>query len=86
MPFIQKLIKFSFSNLKCLDAFTKQQSRLVGIVDALDSCDTERIITVLSSVQTLLSAPNRPFVMLLAVDPHVIVCGTLSLTSFSTFY
>lgn len=60
------------SALQCLDAFTKQQSRLVGIVDALDSCDTERIITVLSSIQTLLSSPNRPFVMLFAVDPHVI--------------
>lgn len=55
-----------------MDAFTKQQSRLVGIVDALDSCDTERIITVLNSIQKLLSSPNRPFVMLLAVDPHVI--------------
>lgn len=59
-------------HLQCLDAFTKQQSRLVGIVDALDSCDTERILTVLSSVQTLLSSPNRPFVLLIAVDPHVI--------------
>lgn len=58
--------------MQCLDAFTKQQSRLVGIVDALDSCDTERVITILNSVQTLLSSPNRPFVMLLAVDPHVI--------------
>lgn len=63
---------FFFVRLQCLDAFTKQQSRLVGIVDALDSCDTERIITVLSSIQTLLSSPNRPFVMLFAVDPHVI--------------
>lgn len=63
---------FLFCRFKCLDSYTKQQSRLVGIVDALDSCDTERIITVLSSVQTLLSSPNRPFVMLLAVDPHVI--------------
>lgn len=58
--------------MQCLDAFTKQQSRLVGIVDALDTCDTERIITVLNAVQTLLSSPNRPFVMLFAVDPHVI--------------
>lgn len=57
---------------QCLDAFTKQQSRLVGIVDALDTCDTERIITILNAVQTLLSSPSRPFVMLLAVDPHVI--------------
>lgn len=38
----------------------------------MDTCDTERILTVLSSVQTLLSAPNRPFVLLIAVDPHVI--------------
>lgn len=55
-----------------MDAFTKQQSRLVGIVDALDSCNTERILNVLNAVQTLLSSPNRPFVLLIAVDPHVI--------------
>lgn len=57
---------------QCLDSFTNQQSRLVGIVDALDSCDTERILSVLSSVQTLLMSPSRPFVLLIAVDPHVI--------------
>ncbi|XP_065370599.1 kinase D-interacting substrate of 220 kDa isoform X3 [Calliphora vicina] len=58
--------------VKCLDAFTSQQSRLVGVVDALDSCDTERILSVLNAIQTLLSSPNRPFVVLIAVDPHVI--------------
>lgn len=58
--------------VKCLDAFTGQQSRLVGVVDALDSCDTERTLTMLNAIQTLLSSPNRPFVLLLAVDPHVI--------------
>ncbi|TMW43156.1 hypothetical protein DOY81_011764, partial [Sarcophaga bullata] len=58
--------------VKCLDAFTSQQSRLVGVVDALDSCDTERILSVLNAVQTVLSSPNRPFIVLIAVDPHVI--------------
>ncbi|XP_037945191.1 kinase D-interacting substrate of 220 kDa B-like isoform X3 [Teleopsis dalmanni] len=58
--------------VKCLDAFTNQQSRLVGVVDALDSCDTERILSMLNAIQTLLSSPNRPFVLLIAVDPHVI--------------
>nr|XP_040237698.2 kinase D-interacting substrate of 220 kDa isoform X3 [Anopheles coluzzii] len=58
--------------VRCLDAFTGQQSRLVGVVDALDSCDTERTLTILNAVQTLLSGPQRPFVLLLAVDPHVI--------------
>lgn len=55
-----------------MDAFTGQQSRLVGVVDALDSCDTERTLTLLSAIQTLLSSPNRPFILLLSVDPHVI--------------
>ncbi|XP_055537866.1 kinase D-interacting substrate of 220 kDa isoform X4 [Wyeomyia smithii] len=58
--------------IRCLDAFTNQQSRLVGVVDALDSCDTERTLTILNAVQTLLSGPQRPFVLLLAVDPHVV--------------
>lgn len=58
--------------VKCLDAFTGQQSRLVGVVDTLDSCDTERTLSVLNAIQTLLMTPNRPFVLLLAVDPHVV--------------
>lgn len=58
--------------VRCLDAFTNQQSRLVGVVDALDSCDTERTLTILNAIQTLLSTPQRPFVLLLAVDPHVV--------------
>ncbi|XP_058117079.1 kinase D-interacting substrate of 220 kDa isoform X3 [Anopheles coustani] len=58
--------------VRCLDAFTGAQSRLVGVVDALDSCDTERTLTILNAVQTLLSGHQRPFVLLLAVDPHVI--------------
>lgn len=58
--------------IKCLDAFTQQQSRLVGVVDALDSCDTEKTLALLRGVQLLLSTPSQPFVLLLAVDPHVI--------------
>lgn len=58
--------------VKCLDSFTCQQSRLVGVVDTLDSCDTERTLSVLNAIQTLLMTPNRPFVLLLAVDPHVV--------------
>jgi ankyrin repeat-rich membrane spanning protein len=56
----------------CLDAFTGQQSRLVGVIDILDSCDTERTLNILNAIQTLLLSPNRPFVLLIAVDPHVV--------------
>jgi ankyrin repeat-rich membrane spanning protein len=41
-------------------------------VDALDSCDTERTLSMLNAIQTLLSSAERPFVLLLAVDPHVV--------------
>lgn len=56
----------------CLDSFTGQQSRLVGVIDILDSCNTERTLAILNAVQTLLLTPNRPFVLLIAVDPHVV--------------
>lgn len=55
-----------------MDSFTGQQSRLVGVVDALDSCETESILSLLTALQTLLLPKSRPFVLLLAVDPHVI--------------
>lgn len=58
--------------IRCLDSFTGQQSRLVGVIDTLDSCDTERTLSVLNAIQTLLMTPNRPFVLLIAVDPHVV--------------
>ena len=58
--------------VKCLDSFTGQHSRLVGVVDTLDSCDTERTLSVLNAIQTMLMTPNRPFVLLIAVDPHVV--------------
>lgn len=41
-------------------------------MDALDSCNTERVLSLLNAIQTLLSVPNRPYVLLIAVDPHVI--------------
>lgn len=58
--------------VKCLDAFTGQQSRLVGVIDLLDSQELDRSLNVLNAVQTLLMTPNRPFVLLIAVDPHVV--------------
>lgn len=56
----------------CMDSFTGQQSRLVGVIDILDSCNTERTLAILNAVQTLLLTPNKPFVLLIAVDPHVV--------------
>ncbi|XP_028037940.1 kinase D-interacting substrate of 220 kDa B isoform X4 [Bombyx mandarina] len=58
--------------VSCLDAFTGQQTRLVVVVDALDSCEQEKVLTLLNAVHALCSDPNSPFILLLAIDPHII--------------
>ncbi|KAK0094162.1 hypothetical protein PV326_011661 [Microctonus aethiopoides] len=58
--------------VKCLDRFTAQQSRLVLIVDGLDSCEQDKVLLVLDAIQALFSDNNCPFVIILAIDPHII--------------
>uniref|UniRef100_A0A1B6DF02 Uncharacterized protein n=2 Tax=Clastoptera arizonana TaxID=38151 RepID=A0A1B6DF02_9HEMI len=58
--------------VKCLDSFTQQQTRLVIIVDGLDSCEQDKVLLVLDAVHVLFSDANTPFIIILAIDPHVI--------------
>lgn len=58
--------------VKCLDRYTSQQSRLVLIVDGLDSCEQDKVLLVLDAMQALFSDNNYPFLVLLAIDPHII--------------
>lgn len=58
--------------VKCLDAFTAQQTRLVIVVDGLDSCEQEKVLSVLDAVHTLFTDSSAPFIILLAIDPHII--------------
>ena len=55
-----------------LDSLTGQQSRLVVVVDGLDSCEQSKVLSVLDAVHMLFSDPGSPFILLLAIDPHVI--------------
>lgn len=64
---------YNFEQVKCLDSFMAQQSRLVIIVDGLDSCEQDKVLLVLDAIQTLLSDNGSPFVVILAIDPHIIV-------------
>ncbi|XP_021938085.1 kinase D-interacting substrate of 220 kDa isoform X3 [Zootermopsis nevadensis] len=57
---------------KCLDSFTTQQTRLVVIVDGLDSCEQDKVLLVLDAVHMLFSDTTSPFIVILAIDPHVI--------------
>ncbi|KAK7871770.1 hypothetical protein R5R35_014036 [Gryllus longicercus] len=58
--------------VKCLDSFTSQQTRLVVIVDGLDSCEQDKVLLVLDAVHMLFSDSLSPFIVILAIDPHVI--------------
>ncbi|XP_014470021.1 PREDICTED: kinase D-interacting substrate of 220 kDa isoform X2 [Dinoponera quadriceps] len=74
--FIQSLkseVKLMTEMVKCLDSFMAQESRLVIIVDGLDSCEQDKVLVVLEAIQTLLSDNRYPFIVILAIDPHIIV-------------
>ncbi|KAB0794943.1 hypothetical protein PPYR_11782 [Photinus pyralis] len=58
--------------VKCLDSLSAQQTRLVIIVDGLDSCEQDKVLLVLDAVHLLFSDASNPFIIILAIDPHVI--------------
>ncbi|KAK9503786.1 hypothetical protein O3M35_010270 [Rhynocoris fuscipes] len=58
--------------VKCIDGFTRRQSRLVVVVDGLEACDRDKVLLILDAVHTLFSDTNTPFIVILAIDPHVI--------------
>lgn len=40
---VKNEVQFLLEMLKCLDAFTRQQTRLVVVVDGLDSCEQAKV-------------------------------------------
>ena len=42
------------------------------IVDGLDSCEQDKVLLVLDAIQALFSDNGCPFVVILAIDPHII--------------
>lgn len=58
-----------------VDKFTKNTTRLVVVVDGLDSCEQEKVLQVLDIIHTLFNDDNSSFVVILAVDPQIIIKG-----------
>lgn len=58
-----------------MDNFTKNTTRLVIVVDGLDSCEQEKVLQVLDIIHALFNEDNSPFVVILAVDPQIIIKG-----------
>ena len=69
---VKNEVQLMLDMIKCLDAFTNQQTRLVVVVDGLDSCEQSKVLSVLDAVHMLFSDDGSPFIILLAIDPHVI--------------
>ena len=69
---VKKEVNLLMEMVNALDAFSGQQSRLVVVVDGLDSVEQRKVLSVLDTVHTLFSDPHSPFIILLAIDPHVI--------------
>lgn len=42
------------------------------VVDGLDSCEQSKVLSVLDAVHMLFSDEGSPFIILLAIDPHVV--------------
>ena len=64
--------------VRCMNAFTKSQYRLVVFVDGLDSSEQEKLLQVLDMVSVLFSEIDSPFMTILAVDPHIIIKGAFA--------
>ncbi|CAI2350100.1 unnamed protein product [Caenorhabditis sp. 36 PRJEB53466] len=74
MQKLQNEVDLLTDMIRSLDAFTRSHTRLVVVVDGLDNCEQERMIQTLDALDLLFSArKHRPFITIIAVDPHVIV-------------
>ncbi|CAK9304562.1 unnamed protein product [Gordionus sp. m RMFG-2023] len=74
--FMQK-VKMEVNHLvdlvQTIDLFTNRHTRLVVVIDGLDSCEQDKILQVLEAVKTLFSDTKAPFITILAIDPHIII-------------
>ncbi|KAE9549096.1 hypothetical protein FO519_007696 [Halicephalobus sp. NKZ332] len=80
MPFermiqkLQKEVDHIVSLVHTLDAFTNSQTRLVIMVDGLDGCEQNKMVQIFDSlILFFASRQNLPFIVVLAVDPHIII-------------
>lgn len=59
--------------VNCVDGFSRHQTRVVILVDGLDSSEQTKVLQLLDSINLLFTDPEAPFVCLMALDPRVIV-------------
>ena len=71
---LQKEVDHVVALVHTLDAFTNSQTRLVIMVDGLDGCEQNKMVQIFDSlILFFASRQNLPFIVVLAVDPHIII-------------
>uniref|UniRef100_A0A1I8BLY7 ANK_REP_REGION domain-containing protein n=1 Tax=Meloidogyne hapla TaxID=6305 RepID=A0A1I8BLY7_MELHA len=71
---LQKEVDLLVSLVTTLDAFINSQTRLVIMVDGLDSCEQNKMVQLLDAFNLFFcSRQNAPFVVLLALDRNIII-------------
>lgn len=61
--------------VKTIDSFSHSCTRLVIIIDGLDSCEQSKVVQILEIIHVLFTRDGDPFISILAVDPHVLIKG-----------
>lgn len=72
---LKKEVDLIAHTVKTIDAFTHSCTRLVIVIDGLDSCEQTKVIQILEIVHVLFTREGDPFICILAVDPHVLIKG-----------
>ncbi|KAM9797929.1 kinase D-interacting substrate of 220 kDa B [Neosynchiropus ocellatus] len=71
MKVLKKEVELMARMTKTIDGFTQHQTRLVVVIDGLDSCEQDKVLQMLDTVRVLFS--KGPFISIFASDPHIII-------------
>uniref|UniRef100_A0A9J7YCW7 Kinase D-interacting substrate 220b n=1 Tax=Cyprinus carpio carpio TaxID=630221 RepID=A0A9J7YCW7_CYPCA len=71
MKVLKNEVELMAKMAKTIDGFTQNQTRLVVIIDGLDSCEQDKVLQMLDTVRVLFS--KGPFISTFASDPHIII-------------
>ncbi|XP_058468960.1 kinase D-interacting substrate of 220 kDa B isoform X4 [Solea solea] len=71
MKVLKNEVELMAKMAKTIDSFTQHQTRLVVVIDGLDSCEQDRVLQMLDTVRVLFS--KGAFISIFASDPHIII-------------
>lgn len=59
--------------LECLDGFNHRQTRVVIHIDLVDSLEQQKVLTLINTINLLVTEPGHPFILVISVDPRLLI-------------